>query len=163
MPIRIALVVLALLGWLIPGRAGAAPAPFCADALVLLSYREASSRVVHPEVAEVLRPEFEKVVIARDPRVLRLSVSGARGMIWSDAAGRQQRWTNPVVQIRVWGRGTNATHAVQVANAIAAEFCTRYRRTNEITARVLEPATRGRPVTARYDVIEPALERELRR
>ncbi len=141
---------------------------FCAEAQILLSPlhapRQGPPSLLHPALVEIVRPDYEKTAIDRDPRILRLSASGGRSMVLTDAAGLRRRWTNSVILVQVWGWGTNAPHAIRVANDVAADLCARYRKTNEITAEVLRPAiTNARPVSARYDVLEPLLERESRR
>ncbi len=110
-------------------------------------------------VPHVLRKDFEQSVKRGDRRILRTAISTARSATRTDANGIVRSWTNNPVFVRIWVGGDSAEDALQGARDSANHLAKRLRRGTGTEVDLVEAPYAARPVSWRYDKLEPFLGR----
>jgi hypothetical protein len=110
-------------------------------------------------VPHVLRKDFERSVKRGDRRILRTAVSAARSATRTDTNGIVRSWTNNPVFVRIWVGGDSAEDALQGARDSADNIAKHLRRGAGTEVSVAEAPHSARPVSWRYDSLEPYLGR----
>lgn len=110
-------------------------------------------------IPHVLRKSFESSARGDDPRILRTAVSAARSATRTDAKGNMRSWTNNPVFVRIWVGGNSTNDALRSARMSADQLAKRLGSGKGTETDVVEVPHSVRPVTWRYDSLEPFLGR----